>query len=157
MAQKSLAVLVILLFLGAGFFIGSLAGGFVGQLTVPASHKAIVEKIEVKDTKAIFALTPIFVISKTATWGKGIPLSIFDYSSDYTQSTWLWQRYDDVEFVMTIWGPGNDGKTYLIEFGKVSNDPFTISFDGATFIMAHENKDSMQSFEGSYWFTVQVS
>ena len=155
--QKTFAVLVILLFLGAGVFIGSLAGGFVGQLTTPSSHNAIIGKIRVKDTKANLYLTPKFVCSKTVTWGKGIPLSIFTSDYDYQQSTWIWQRYDDTEFVMTIWGPGNDGKSYLIEFGRLAADPFTISFEGETVITIAEVTDTInRNCEGYYSIMVEI-
>jgi len=99
----------------------------------PRAHEFIVENTTIIDLEANFPLTPVFSIAKKASWSKGLPLSaVFTPLREYYQSTWLWQRYDDTEWVMTIWGPSDDGITYLVEFGRVAANPFRITCAGQT-------------------------
>jgi len=130
-AQKTVAVIVILLFLGAGFFIGSLAGGFIGQLTVPATHKTIIDSMQVIDTIANFKLTPKLVDSSNVEYAKGLSV-MFIKGKTYPQTVWLWQRYGDTEIIMNIWGPDETGKTYGIEIARVAWNSFKIKINGET-------------------------
>ena len=132
MNTKLKVAVLLLLILLLGLIMGVFLSPAINSFLVPASHKAIVDKMEVIDTKANFRLTAKLVDSVSSEFGEGIPLATFDYGKVYGQTTWIWQRYGDTEFVMTVWGPGNDGKTYLVEFGKVAGDPFKIVFNGVT-------------------------
>jgi len=131
MAQKTLAVIVILLFLGAGFFIGSFAGGFVGQLTVPASHKSIVDSMAVADTQLNIQLTPRLVSASNVEYWKGLSVT-FTKGKTYPTTLWVWERYGDVELVMSIQGPDDTGKLYYIEINRLAWDPFTVRINGIT-------------------------
>ena len=139
MAQKTVAVIVILLFLGAGFFIGSLAGGFVGQLTVPASHKAIVEDITIYDTVRKNYLEPYCIGQAKYKPLSIIPLQTFTVNKEYTFTNWIWGSPDEPknpEVFMVIAGPGNDGKTYGIELSRSCWNELKITFgDGKTFTL----------------------
>ena len=138
MAQKTIAVIVILLFLGAGFFIGSLAGGFLGQLTVPASHKAIVDDMTVYDTVRQKYLVP-YCIGQDKYKPLGIiRLQTFTVDKEYTWTTWVWGSPNEPknpELFMVIGGPGNDGKTYGVEMGRMCWDELKVKFpDGKVIV-----------------------
>lgn len=155
MQQKTTAAVVILLLIGCGFFVGSLAGGFIGQLTVPASHKAIVDDMKLKLTATGLELTVKFVDSANAEYGKGCPLSSFTIGETYTHSTWVWQRYGDTEFVMTIWGPDNSGKTYDISLGRVSGgNAHVLTYKGVTKLTMAEIMDWTSPMIGYYTFSL---
>jgi len=154
MAQKSLAVLVILLFLGAGFFIGSLAGGFIGHLTVPASHKAIIDSMQVIDTIANFKLTPKLVDSSNVECAKGLSV-MFIKGKTYPQTVWLWQRYGDTDIIMNIWGPDETGKTYSIEIARVAWNSFKIKINGETKLTIDQVTSTAPAI-GYYQLEVQV-
>ena len=130
MAQKSLAVLVILLFLGAGFFIGSLAGGFVGQLTVPASHKAIIDNMTIKT--GTYKLSPSYLTTGKTIWQLSSLEDNFYKDGTYQYSLWVYSYEGDPEVYVCIWGPGKDGKTYEVELAASYPRDFTVKYGGTT-------------------------
>jgi len=131
MQQKTTALLVIILLMGFGFLAGSFFGGFFGQLTVPASHKAIIDSMTVTDTKANVKLTAKLVESSNVECGKGLSV-LFTKGKVYPQTVWLWQLYGNTEIVMNIWGPDESGKTYGIEISRLAWDPYEVKIDGVT-------------------------
>ena len=131
MAQKTTAFVVLILLIGLGFLAGSFFGGFFGQLTVPANHKAIIESITIRDTKANVLLSPKLVESSNVEYGKGLSV-YFVKGKVYPQSTWLWQRYGDTEIVMNIWGPDESGRMYGIEIARLAWNPFEVKINGVT-------------------------
>lgn len=114
-------------FLVLGFLIGIFVGQ-AGLLTFPpGTHKAIVENTSIQDTTFEFWLEPKLVASRSIEWSKQSMVHMsFAKEKSYRQTTWLWQRYGDTEVAMTIWGPGDDGRTYLIEFGRLGGNAFDI-------------------------------
>ena len=128
--QKTFAVLVILLFLGAGVFIGSLAGGFVGQLTVPASHRAIVDNMTIKAGSA--ELTSSYLVTGKSTWQLSTLTENFVKYGTYRYSVWLYSYEGDPEVYVCIWGPGEDGKTYEVELAASYPRDFTVKYGGTT-------------------------
>jgi len=131
MAQKPMIYLVLVLLLGFGFLAGSFVGGFFEQLTVPASHKSIVDSITITDTVANFKLTPKLVTSSNVEWAKGLSVT-FIKGKVYPQTVWVWQRYGDTEIVMSIWGPDESGKTCSIEISRLAWNPFVVKINGVT-------------------------
>lgn len=97
----------------------------------PSDHKTIVNSVKIVDTNVPITLTAKCVDNGNIKWAEGLEI-IFKSQQSYAQSTWLMQRYGDTEFVMTIWGPSEDGKTYLLEFGRVGGDSFQIKIGGLT-------------------------
>ena len=157
MMQKTTAIIVLIMLIGFGFLAGSFFGGFFGQLTVPASHKVIVDHMKLTLVATGLPLTVKFVDSVNAEYGKGCPLSMFTVSKTYACSTWVWQRYGDTEFVMQIWGPGNDGKTYDVAFGRVSGgNAHKLTYKGVTKLNFAEITDWTSPMLGYYIFSLEV-
>ena len=133
MAQKTTALVLIMLLMGLGFLAGSFAGGFIGQLTVPATHKSLVDSMQIIDTTINFELTPKLVDSGSRKWGEGFStLSVFYKGEEYLHSTWIWQRHGDTEVVMTIWGPDESGEILSIEIARLGSSAFTVKINGVT-------------------------
>ena len=162
MAQKTFAVLVILLFLGAGFFIGSLAGGFVGQLTVPASHKAIINETEVqaKISSGILKAT-LSVSLMESNKQKITALDIFDITrkarwvnKELPYSLWKWTYNGETLVFMRIWGP-NDGQ-YLVEFSKITMSEVYIDVNGQTHSFPLADKE-FGGYEAYWWLYVTIT
>jgi len=97
---------------------------------VTPNHQAIVDDIEIVDTEINMKLEPKLVSSGTLEYGKTPELSTFTTGKQYPQTTWVWQRFGDTEWCMTIWGPGDDGETYAIEFGRLACHSFIIYYQG---------------------------
>ena len=157
MTQKTIIYPVLALLLGVGFLLGSLFGGaFIGGYAAPASHKAIVDRIKVINTTVNLELTPKFACFKSSvTFDKGLPLSSFFLAGkDYGFSTWLWQRYDDTELAMTIWGPDESGKGFYLEFGRLGSN-LRVTYDGVEKFTVPAYP-AMMPAEGLYWFEVEL-
>ena len=103
---------------------------FVVPNNTPSTHQAIVDDIEIVDTEINMKLEPKLVSSGTLEYGKTPELSTFTTGKQYPQTTWVWQRFGDTEWCMTIWGPGDDGETYFVEFGRLSSHSFIIYYQG---------------------------
>ena len=130
MAQKTIAVIVILLFLGASFFIGSLAGGFVGQLTVPANHKAIIDKMVIK--AGSHKLSPSYLSTGKTIWQLSSLADNFYKDGTYQYTLWVYSYEGDPEVYVCIWGPGEDGKTYEVELATSYPRDFTVKYGSTT-------------------------
>ena len=161
MAQKTTAFIVLILLMGFGFLAGSFAGGFIGQLTVPASHKAIVEKTKVEakissdipkaqlspgliesGNQKIIALDWTDVLAK-ARW--------VTLKHDYT--LWKWTYKDEPLIFMRIWGP-EDGEC-LVEFSKMTMTEIYIDVAGETHQFPLADK-KFGVFEAYWWLYVEV-
>jgi len=147
--------------IGVSFLVGSFAGGFIGQLTVPASHKAIVEKtkVEAKISSDILKaqLSPSLIESGNQ---KITALDIMDISKkarwinlkhDYT--LWKWTYKDEPLIFMRIWGP-KDGE-YLVEFSKMTMTEIYINVAGETHQFPLADKE-FGGFEAYWWLYVEV-
>ena len=133
MQQKTSVLLILVLMIGVSFLVGSFAGGFIGQLTVPATHKSLVDSMKIIDTAINFKLTPKLVDSGSRKWGEGFStLAVFTQDEEYLQSTWIWQRHGDTEVVMTIWGPDESGEILSIEIARLGSNAFTVKINGVT-------------------------
>ena len=142
-AQKTLAVIVILLFVGAGFFIGTLASGFVGQLTVPASHKAIIEKLKITaDSKP---LASSYLSTGKSTWSLSTLQENFLQDGTYQYTLWLYSYKGDPEVYVCIWGPGEDGEMFQVEFSASYARNFKLTYGTLT-----------QDFQTNTYIAVEV-
>lgn len=153
LAYIGIFLLVVVLLL---LFVGVFA---INIVVAPETHKAIVKNTEIIDTAASFRLSAKLVDSGSKKWAEGLEtLPIFVKNQPYPQSTWLWQRYGDTEFVMTIWGPGTDGKTHFVEFGRVGGNAFLIKINGETkFSISANTETTTAPAEGYYWLTLEVT
>lgn len=120
----------VVLGLVVGLIFGVIVSPYVNNLTAPADHKAIIDNMKVYDTVAKLYLTPRLADAGLKVYGQGYPLEIWQFTKgeEYEQTTWLWQRFGDTEFCMTIWGAGDDAKTYYFEVGKLSGTGFEITY-----------------------------
>ena len=161
MQQKTSALLILVLMIGVSFLAGSFVGGFIGQLTVPASHKAIVEKtkVEAKISSDILKaqLSPSLIESGNQ---KITALDIVDIAKkanwvtlkhDYT--LWKWTYKDEPLVFMRIWGP-KDGEC-LVEFSKMTMTEIYINVAGETHQFPLADKE-FGGFEAYWWLYVEV-
>ena len=162
MAQKTLAVLVILLFVGAGFFIGTLASGFVGQLTAPASHRAIINETEVQAKISSDILKATLSVSLMESSNQKITaLDVADIgrkarwvNQELPYSLWKWMYNGETLVFMRIWGP-NKGEC-LVEFSKITMSEVYIDVNGQThsFPLADEE---FGGYEAYWWLYVTIT
>ncbi len=131
MQQKTIALLIIAILMSFGFLAGTFVNIIISQQNIPASHKAIVDSMKIKDTWAYVELTPKLVESNNVECAKGLSV-FFTKGKMYPETVWLWQRYGDTELVMNIWGPDESGKTYGIEISRLTWDPFEVKINGVT-------------------------
>ena len=130
-AGRGVVLLALILGIALGYGIAQIFSLIVAQ--APSSHQSIVNSMEIIDTSAQFRLTPKLVDSGQREWGKGLTiLSVFSERKEYAQSTWIWQRYGDTEIAMTIWGPDDSGKVFMIEIARLGADPFIVKINGIT-------------------------
>ena len=116
MSQKTTAVIVLIVLIGFGFLAGTFFSGFFGQLTVPASHKAIVDNMAITTltNPPGATLTHAYLSSGKATWQLS-SLTVFPKGNVYTYSLWVYSCQGDPEVAVCITGPGTDGTTYQVE------------------------------------------
>ena len=113
MAQKPMIYLVLVLLLGFGFLAGSFVGGFFEQLTVPGSHKAIVDDMTIKVGTS--KLEHAYLSTGKSTWQLSTLQENFPHGGTYQYTLWVYSYEGDPEVAVCIWGPGKDGKTYQVE------------------------------------------
>jgi hypothetical protein len=128
MQQKIMALLLIALFISIGALFGVFAAGISGQLNVPASHKAIIDKMTITASGA--SLTPTYLSAKKATWL--LSTENFAKYGTYPYSIWVYTYQDDPEVYVCIWGPGKDGKTFQVELAASFARDFTVKCGSLT-------------------------
>jgi len=149
MVQKTATFVVLALLLGAGFLLGSFFGGFIGQLTVPASHKNIVDDMKI----TVFGnpdltLTCTYLSTAKSKWQLSTLQQNFVQHGTYQYSLWVYSYEGDPEVTACIWGPGEDGKTYQVELSA-----FWI---GRSY-MVKQGDYAPITFTGSTYFAVEVA
>jgi len=123
---------------GAGLLMGILIGVLVfgglsfvqyGGVNVPYNldHLEISKGFTVHDLTDGMPMNAKHVFTGSAVY-HAFARDVFTPKTSYTQSLWIWTTGDsnDIEVTMTIWGPGEDGKSYLIEFGKHAGNAIQI-------------------------------
>lgn len=113
MKQKTLGLLIIALLMSVGLLVGIFVAQFIGQLSVPASHKNIIDTMTI--TASGVLLTPSYLGTGKSTWTLSTLQDNFPMYATYTYSVWLYSYQNDPEVYVCIWGPGKDGKTYQVE------------------------------------------
>lgn len=89
-------------------------------------HKAIAERFVVKDVTKDFYLTLKHRHTDIAEFYPTYELQITP-GETYVQSLWVWCTKDDIDVVMSIWGPGDDGLTYLVVFARMMGNEALIT------------------------------
>ncbi|MEM3622814.1 MAG: hypothetical protein QXR76_03470 [Candidatus Bathyarchaeia archaeon] len=120
---------VVCLLLGA--FIGYMASGIISQAMLRPDHRELAEKVKVYD--AVYKRYQNLRFERA---GKSKMLSItplFVYQEkEYDYSFWTFTYGDDINAVMHIWGPDENGK-YSIEIAKLAGNRMDVTWpDGTT-------------------------
>lgn len=134
-----------------GFLFGGIGGGLVGILigallatmffyvttggfgvAYDLNHQAIAKGFTVIDATENVYLNLKHVQTGPAEW---YPYSqdVFTRGATYTQSLWIWCSKNDIEISMVIQGPGDDGKSYLVGFGRHMGNAAQINGFGQAF------------------------
>jgi len=101
---------------------------------IPEGHEAIANQIVVYDATFGRFQELHFVRSGKTPMLSVKPLSMFQpQTREYTYSLWEFRSGDDVNAVMMIWGPGDDGATYFVEISRLSANELKISYPGGEF------------------------
>jgi hypothetical protein len=112
-----------------GLLIGALViGGFgylqSGGLNVPyhMEHNQIANAFSAMDLTVGINFKVRHVMTTEAQMYPHYPYDVFSPTQSYTQSLWIFTPtagdQKDIELVMLIWGPANDGETYDVHLGK---------------------------------------
>ena len=147
MSQKTTALIVLVLLIGVGFLAGSFLGGFVKQWTAPQGHSSIINGMKIAVTYATpVDLQPEFLKSSSATWTLSVLSDNFQWSKTYSYSLWVYSCNGDPEVYVCIWGPGNDGKTFMVELCSSADRKYRVVYGSTNTTFAHNT-----------YFAVQVS
>jgi hypothetical protein len=120
-----------------GLLIGALViGGFgyfqSGGVNVPyhMEHNQIANGFTAMDLTVTNTFKVRHVMTSEAQLYPHAPYAVFTARETYTQSLWIFTPtagdQKDIELVMLIWGPGNDGETYDVSFGKFAHNSITV-------------------------------
>jgi hypothetical protein len=123
---KTAIVVVVLVVLGAllGFFL-------LPQVkSPPRDHEYIAKQVTVYDKT--YGCTQILVFVES---GRGqmltlVPMQFTPQTVTYTYSFWAFKTGNDINAVMWIWGPGDDGKTYSVEVARLAGNELEITYPG---------------------------
>jgi hypothetical protein len=158
--------------MGNGLLIGGLLGGITGILigimlgfgiyagiyymqtggtNIPynSEHSKIAEGIKVTDLATGVSMTVKHLLTTESQFYPYAPMSGFTPRKTYTQSLWMWCSGDDVDMVMNIWGPSDDGHSYEVGFGRFMGNPFKIEGFGQTLTV-----DNFTAGCQSFWVTL---
>ena len=119
------------LFGGTGFLLGLLVGiavlgafGYMqsGGSNVPYDneHTRIANGFVGRDLTFSATMSLQHVRTAPIEFMPNSPMNVFPAHLQTTQSLWAFSSGNDVDVVMVIYGPGTDGESYLITFGKIS-------------------------------------
>lgn len=126
-SARMMAVVILLIIIVAALIVVFVVSP---AYSIPPKHSTIANSIKILDTSGNIQLIPVCMSSRTNKFGEGLATQTFERGQSYQQSTWHWLRAGDLEFAMSIWGPGDDKQTYLVEFGRVGGDAFKITSGG---------------------------
>lgn len=126
--MKKAMVLVAVGCIIIGYILGAL---YSKQLvTPPSDHEAIAKQVIVYDKTYGRAQTLVFVEAGTGQMLSLIRLEFTPQTKDYKYSFWVFKTGNDVNAVMWIWGPGDDGKTYSVEVARLMGNEAEITYPG---------------------------
>jgi len=154
--KKKLTTFTLIVIVAAASLGGYLFGQNQGA-TPSTQHSALIARMMIKDTIKNAYLDSKCVDAGQKVYGKSssiMQMNLFIDTRNYEQSTWLWQRYGDTELCMSVWGPGEDGTTMYIEFGRQSSGPFQVQINDNTVLTMYEATGNPSI--GYYVLTVQI-
>jgi hypothetical protein len=147
MQQKTTAFIVLILLMGFVFLAGSFFGGFFGQLTVPASHKTIIDKMKITVYgNPDLTLTSAYLSTGKSKWQLATLQENFEQHETYQYTLWVYSFEGDPEVYVCIWGPGKDGKTFMVELCSSSDRTYTVK----------QGTYAPKDFTGKTYFAVEV-
>jgi hypothetical protein len=117
---------VVLVILGAliGFY-------FAPQLKFPrGDHEYVAKQVIVYDKTYGRTQTLVFVESGQGQMLSLVPMQFTPQTVTYKYSFWVFKSGNDVNAVMWIWGPGDDGKTYNVEVARLAGNELEITYPG---------------------------
>ena len=121
---------------------------FIGTAMPTAEHFALAKTVTIKDVENDYTFTMSCIWAGKPSAAYALQTYEFVPGQKYYRSDWVGRRNDDLEVVMTIWGPGTEGDDYIVEIAKSSMHSISIELpDGQTHTFPSG------SGEG-YWATV---
>jgi hypothetical protein len=145
--KKTVIVAVVFLVLGVllGFY-------FAPQFKFPPrDHEAIAKQVTVYDKTYGRTQTLVFVESGQGQMLILVPMQFTPQTVTYAYSFWVFKTGNDVNAVMWIWGPGDDGKTYSVEVARLAGNELEVTYPGG------KKTFPANSGEGYLGFTVSVT
>jgi hypothetical protein len=109
-----------------GLIIGIFSTTMISSFLVPASHKAIVDSMQI--TTGTSELKSAYLSTGTTTWTLSL-VENFLKNGTYTYSLWVYSYQGDPEVYVCIWGPGEDGKTFQVELCASWTRIYTVKID----------------------------
>jgi hypothetical protein len=130
----------------------------VNIVAVPSAHAQIAGKIVITDTVRDKMFTAVCTKASSVTWSTTeslVSLGVVTEGKAYQASEWSWYNGKNREAVMDIFGPFNDGATYLVEIARLGGNPFEIRFDNSVkFSFSQVTASESYPDTGYAWFTV---
>lgn len=107
----------------------------ISEPSPPGDHKELIQKITIVDVTFNRVLQPKYLSGMEKTMMLSVtPMGAFKFGEIYTQTNWgfysVKDGYEDLNAVVSIWGPGDDGKSYSVEVGRLMGNGAKIFFDG---------------------------
>jgi hypothetical protein len=119
-----------------------------GGTSIPydTNHSYIAERVSVYDMTDGVQMTSKLVLEGPATFHP-FALDVFQFTAkkSYTQSLWIFCSQNDIDVTLTIFGAGDDGKSYLLEFGRHAGNTIQIKAFNQTFSWAKGSNDGVAS------------
>lgn len=129
------AIILVLMFV-VGFLFGWVAYKYTAQGSIPELHDNLAKEITIYDMDYNTSLICVFLkSSKTPMMSSLESLQFTPKLVEYDVSEWGWYIGRDPDAYMNIWGPANDGKTYLIEISKTSGNTLKVTCPEGTFML----------------------
>jgi len=105
----------------------------VGTTMPSIEHFTLAKAITIEDVDADYTFTLTCIWSGNQKVLYMLPGLSLNPGETYSRSDWVGRTGTDLEVVMTIWGPGDAGNDYQVEFGKVASNEILIELpDGQT-------------------------
>lgn len=131
--------MVAVIILGIGFIGGFLVQSFL-EPSPPSDHLAIAEQFEVCDIDYDTDLTLKFIGTSETAMLSVLELDAFALKTrEYQLSEWGFYTGKDSNAYLNIWGPGDDGETYSIEFVKMCGNTLELTCPSGTYTLDAEH------------------
>jgi hypothetical protein len=127
MKWKLTAVLLVAFFFGV--LIGYMASPFIKNWFIPSDHAQIANAVAVYD--ATYGRYQTLYFERTGRTKMLSTVPTFAPNTEYEYSLWTFRCGDDVNAVMWIWGPNENGQ-YAIEIAKLAGNQIDVTWpDGS--------------------------